>query len=786
MLWLFVAAGILVYLSYVAVTATWATSDCVYSDWQPCDPVSGKQYRSIVHAAQNGGQACDTTLLMRACTASQTDPCDYSDWSPWSACSAACVPATCDASQLPRQYRTRIPQTNGDCQDLIDFQDCGDLPTCTDPVGARCSYSAWGAWSECTLPCAEVDAKGNLVPGLQYRYRTVAQNAPDCTWDQMVQSQTCNPHACGTCSYGSSWSAWSECSVPCGGGTQFRARALLSGSSPEACVDNIQTAQCNTQSCAVDTASCAPPDWDAVFAVCDRVCSTKESSYSFRLASGYCPITPAVVSAVFGPAGCPCNDAPRDCVYGAWTAWSSCTGECYQGGGTQFRTRTILSPSAFGGAECDANLLLEEQVCNASCSSGSVRDCMLGTWTDATACQRCGPPFFKSQTRTILATASGGGEPCSHFAMMRTVSCGNIPSCSGGSGDTNTCVYGAWPTVSGLDCTQYSSSAKRVWFDSLPRSVQLDWLNVGVGDSLINAGTLSDDLRRLLNAGQSAGQFCVAMADKSAFSLTAAGWTPLSAAPSTGCAAYNASLTTCSSVMQVVDSSGSCTCAGLCPWVGAACSWSSCAGDCGTGIQSMVRVPLQMTAECTLSDMLSQTSCSLSRACPAQCPVACNGQMCGGPAQGSCSSAGSCSCRAGFGGRDCGTTCPTDNFGQVCSGRGSCSDVTGFVCRCNDPFVGVACETRKYSVQLTDPYEGTQSVCWDPTFGSVYEPADGLPLAGTFTANMALNRQQLAHSTTDGKLCQDLGYNPAKRGYIVVNWGGMEPGNVAYYMGYTR
>ena len=54
------------------------------------------------------------------------------------------------------------------------------------------------------------------------------------------------------------------------------------------------------------------------------------------------------------------TSAPVDCQLGQWSAWSSCDVSC--GGGTQFRTRTVLVPAANGGLPCGPTI--EYRTCN--------------------------------------------------------------------------------------------------------------------------------------------------------------------------------------------------------------------------------------------------------------------------------------------------------------------------------------------------------------------------------------------------------------------------------------
>jgi len=108
-----------------------------------------------------------------------------------------------------------------------------------------------------------------------------------------------------------------------------------------------------------------------------------------------------------GTAGMKCNQfhCPVNCVMSAWSGFSQCSKEC--GGGTQGKTRSILTKPKNGGTECDATL--EEQPCNTgSCD----RDCTLMPWTAWEPCSMaCGGGIQERVRKVDIPIRANGRCP---------------------------------------------------------------------------------------------------------------------------------------------------------------------------------------------------------------------------------------------------------------------------------------------------------------------------------------------------------------------------------------
>lgn len=145
------------------------------------------------------------------------------------------------------------------------------------------------------------------------------------------------------------WSEWSICTAPCGGGTQYRTRAILRQG-------NEGGAQCG-------------------------------------------PTTETRA----------CNQTPcPDCIVSDWSSWSSCQNPNAAGQGTKTRTKTVTNPGGPGGLECPAPSAM---VANESCQNCVYAPWSPAGELNAAPCDSA--TGLRTQTRTIATAASNGGNPCS-------------------------------------------------------------------------------------------------------------------------------------------------------------------------------------------------------------------------------------------------------------------------------------------------------------------------------------------------------------------------------------
>ncbi|XP_078591805.1 SCO-spondin-like isoform X3 [Branchiostoma floridae x Branchiostoma japonicum] len=140
----------------------------------------------------------------------------WSDWSAWSDCSVTCGVGT---QTRDRSCTNPAPERGGaECYgDTEETQQCDSGVFC--PVDG--GWSDWSAWSDCSVTCGV---------GTQTRDRSCTNPAPEhggaeCYGDTEETQQCDSGVFCPVDGGWSDWSAWSDCSVTCGVGTQTRDRS---------------------------------------------------------------------------------------------------------------------------------------------------------------------------------------------------------------------------------------------------------------------------------------------------------------------------------------------------------------------------------------------------------------------------------------------------------------------------------------------------------------------------------------------------------------------------------
>lgn len=408
-------------------------------------------------------QACSCIQPNAACGPiyNPGDPaldCQYDDTVPlvWSPCSAACVSGNCpeQGQQWAERAIKQQAQPGGKPCDPIVVRPCQDAPACESPQNCV-PEDTWGEFMGCPA-CISPGSDLSTFWGIRYRnVATVASNGgQDCSYESLVQSVTClNLVSMGAiseiptcnidCEYGGLNGSWSECTAPCGpSAVQYNTRSITNGDAASCYPGSLVTQTCSNvpAECPAGPSGCLEPTWDLVDAQCDYLCSygtplnpkTADGpilSRTFKFSNGSisCPVTQALTDLV-----CPYNSVTQqatcpktqDCVYGPWSDFSSCDSTCDVGGGTKFRTRSIVKPSVFGGNPCDPNLLVDAEACATDETYDQFND-----WSPAFPIKTLASA--SQSLSTFLAGVADPSEIADNIINFATMYCNGASGCAG-------------------------------------------------------------------------------------------------------------------------------------------------------------------------------------------------------------------------------------------------------------------------------------------------------------------------------------------------------------------
>ncbi|XP_071151058.1 uncharacterized protein [Mytilus edulis] len=181
---------------------------------------------------------------------------NWAAWTAYGACSVTCNPSGTNTNG--QQVRTRNcsdpgPQWGGlQCVGSdTESQSCVASITC--PIDGI--WSDWSTWGACSVTCES---------GVEMRNRSCTNPIPqyggqDCQGSDS-DSQTCTLSMCPIDGNYTDWSAWSVCTVSCGGGTQDRTRSCTNpvqqygGNDCSQIGSDYEQEACNTQVCIIDGA----------------------------------------------------------------------------------------------------------------------------------------------------------------------------------------------------------------------------------------------------------------------------------------------------------------------------------------------------------------------------------------------------------------------------------------------------------------------------------------------------------------------------------------------------
>eukprot|EP00928_Gymnodinium_smaydae_P034699 TRINITY_DN24534_c0_g1_i3.p1 TRINITY_DN24534_c0_g1~~TRINITY_DN24534_c0_g1_i3.p1 ORF type:complete len:1370 (-),score=167.07 TRINITY_DN24534_c0_g1_i3:96-4205(-) len=231
-----------------------------------------------------------------------------------------------------------------------------------------------------------------------------------------------------------SWSPWSSCSVTCGIGDRVRSR-VAGGPENAGCNkslgDSEEVQECKLDICPKNCEWGTWQNWESCSVSCGGGLSERKRPKTVvEVGGGVC------LESDTGTRGCNSMPCPIDCKYGSWSDWSSCDVNC--GGGTKVSTRGVSQPVALGGRSC-----IGDDTRKQTCSMVPCPDaCDWSNWGEWTSCS---------------ATCGNGLRSRVRISALRNVEPGMRapPSCPGEVSQTASCRASACP----LDCVWASWGA---------------------------------------------------------------------------------------------------------------------------------------------------------------------------------------------------------------------------------------------------------------------------------------------------------------------------------------
>jgi hypothetical protein len=216
--------------------------------------------------------------------------------------------------------------------------------------------------------------------------------ADKCT--DLSMERNCDTSPCPIDCLVGTWSAWSSCPVTCGLGSIFRSRATTPPQYDGAiCPYTVEIDYCDKGPCPV---TCVVSDWSE-WSPCPVTCvSGSEAYHRTRSREILRNGTDGCDFALSETEPWPCASAacPAPCILGDWTEWSACVGCGLQ---EQTRSRPITQQPTNGGRLCQVNT--DTRFCQGPpCEV----PCTFSPWSDWGSCTKSCSTGTRQRTRYLI------------------------------------------------------------------------------------------------------------------------------------------------------------------------------------------------------------------------------------------------------------------------------------------------------------------------------------------------------------------------------------------------
>jgi hypothetical protein len=356
--------------------------NCVIGGWNPWGACSatcgtGTQTRTpkIEIQAAFGGTACPVPDTQYCYSGPCPINCVTDGWNPWGACSVKCGTGTRTRTPIIRQH---AEHGGIECPEP-EQEDCVGTECPED-----CEYTP-GDWSECSLPCGT---------GTQTRSPIITKPVKHGGFCPATETRKCQNIPCPLdCEY--AWKGdWTECSVQCGTGVRYRDVTFMRG--PERCKQGTFTVEdeCQVRPCDENDCAYTWREWSDCSLPCGTGTQTRSPEITRPTNGGFCPTTETKKCQNF-----PC---PVGCEYG-WGEWSECSRTC--GSGLKYRDISLTK----GNDSCPKSLGQDSDSCEIRpCNRIDCRNTW-GPWSDCSS--TCG---VGTRTREPIITQDPEdyGMPC--------------------------------------------------------------------------------------------------------------------------------------------------------------------------------------------------------------------------------------------------------------------------------------------------------------------------------------------------------------------------------------